>query len=263
MELFKNMPGNNSVTDNVEFDEPSHKYKYKGHEFETSVTSFVHKHFPPFIEADVIRNILGSKKMKDPSYDYYGMNREQILKKWDESRDLGTLLHAQIEYFYDNNRTSDGHIDTIEYHYFLNFDRDFPYIKPFKTEMRLYSMDLDLAGSIDLLIQNPDGTFVIMDHKRTRSIDTSTEVTRFTKYALLPGISHIMNTNLQHYSFQLNCYRYILQREYGYVISGMFLAVFHPNNKSKNYEIHSIPFMDVEMEYIMNIRLNDVKNRNK
>ena len=262
------MKANNNIDDVVEFNEGEHKYKHNGHQFEVSVTEFVHKHFPEFIEEEVINNILGSMKMNNPSYEYYGMNRQQILDYWELGKNLGTFLHAQIERYYINLKQGivepvDESKISIEYRYFLNFARDFYYINPYRTELRIYSKDLDLAGSIDLLVKNPDGTYFIFDRKRAKNINTSTTPDRYTTYGLLPGISHIMSTNLNHYRFQLNVYRYILQREYGIVVAGMALAIFHPNNKSKNYEIHSVPFMDREMEYIMNIRLQNVRNRPK
>jgi hypothetical protein len=248
-----------TINDIIEFDEPCHKYKVKGHQFTISVTGFVHSHFPPFMECNVINNILNSHKMSDPEYPYYNMNKEQILAEWNKSRDLGTLLHEQIEHYYNNNCVSIPGIDTIEYRYFLNFALDYAHIQAFKTELRIYSLELDLAGSIDLLVKNEDDTYDIIDWKRSKNIDVSTVPSRYTQYGLLPGVSHIMSTNLNHYRFQLNVYRYILQHYYGFIIRGMRLVVCHPNNKSNNYEIHEIPLMDNEMNYIMGIRKDIVK----
>lgn len=243
--------------DIVEFDEPNHKYKVGDHIFSTSVTEFVHEHFPPFIKEDVANNILKSRKMNDKSYEYYGLNKEQIFELWNHNAKLGTILHTHIEDYY-NGRGKD--IDTVEYKYFLNFVNTYSDLPIYRTEFRLFSLELDIAGSIDLLTKNPDGTYSILDWKRAKNIDTSTEITRFTTFGLLPGIRHIISTNFQHYCFQLNVYRYILQKEYGFEISNMYLVIFHPNNKSKNYEIHSVPIMDKEMEYIMNIRLQKVNS---
>lgn len=250
---------NKHEKDIVEFDEPTHKYKVGDHIFATSVTQFVHLHFPKFDEDDVCNNILKSNKMKDPFYKYYGMTKSDILDSWDVNKKFGTELHALIEDYYNGNGKKFEEVGTIEYQYFLNFTKDYKGLKAYRTEFRLFSFDLDIAGSIDLLVKNRDGTFTIVDWKRAASIDTSTAINRFTKFGLLPGISHIVSTNLQHYNFQLNVYRYILQSEYGFVISSMHLVIFHPNNKSGNYEIHDVPIMDAEMNYIMNIRLEKVK----
>lgn len=250
----------NSIDNIVDFDEIQHKYKFGDHQFSISVTGFTHEHFPEFNENAAIKAILGSKKMQDPSYEYYGMNEQGIKNHWDKGKELGTILHAQIEDYYNGRGKSFEEISTIEYRYFLNFAKDFSYINPYRTELRIFSLDLDIAGSIDLLIKNPDGTYFIMDWKRAKNIDISTIPNRYTQYGLLPGISHIMSTNYNHYCFQLNIYRYILQREYGFIVTGMALVVLHPNNKSGNYEIHSVPIMDTEMEYIMNIRLEKIRN---
>lgn len=249
----------NSINDIVEFDEPNHKYKFRDHEFSISVTGFTHEHFPEFIEEEAIQGILKSSKMQDPSYEYYGMNAIDIKNHWGKGKELGTILHAQIEDYYNGKPKSFEEVGTIEYRYFLNFARDFSYINPYRTELRIFSLDLDLAGSIDLLVKNRDGTYFIMDWKRAKNIDRSTVPNKYTKYGLLPGISNIMSTNYNHYCFQLNIYRYILQREYGLIVAGMALVVFHPNNKSGNYEIHPVPIMDDVMNYIMNIRLEKVR----
>lgn len=247
----------------LEFNEEKHTYTYNGHTFSCSVTEFVHSKFPKFVEEEVINNILGSRKMSDPNYEYYGMSKDDIKKHWKNGSDLGTIMHAQIEDYYKSGRTKLPAVITQEFGYFLNFDRDYNFINPFRMEQRIFSVELDIAGSIDLLVRNPNGTFVIIDWKRAKNIDTSQEVTRFTKFGLLPGISHITNTNYNHYCFQLNVYRYILETEYNMRVVGMSLVVLHPNNKSKNYEIHNVPFMEQEMEYIMDLRRKEVAAKRK
>ena len=246
--------------DDIEFDEKEHKYRVGNHQFSISVTGFVHEHFPEFKENEVIRGILNSKKMNDKSYEYYGMNAIQIKEKWVENARLGTELHALIEDYYNGKKRTLEEVNTKEYGYFLKFANDFDYIVPFRTEFRLRSFKLDIAGSIDLIIKNPDGTFSILDWKRAKNIDMNTEPNKYTKYGILPGISHIINTNYSHYKFQLNIYRYILESEYGFNISGMYLVIFHPNNDS--YNIIDVPKMDKEMSYIMKIRMKKIKNAN-
>jgi hypothetical protein len=248
----------NKLDDPINFNEKEHKYSYKGHIFSISVTKFVHDHFPHFDEDEVINNILNSKKMEDPTYEYYGMDKKAILKYWQDSRDLGTLLHAQIEDYYLNGRIHKD-INTIEYSYFKNFARDHSYLNIHKTEARIFSIELDIAGSVDLIVNNPDGTHSIIDWKRAKNIDTSTQITKYTKFSTVPELSHIINTNFNHYCFQLNVYKYILEKEYGYKILHMALLVFHPNNKSRNYEMYNVPHMDNEMDIIMNKRRESKK----
>lgn len=251
----------NNIETIIEFDEKAHKYKLNGHQFKTSVTEFVHEHFPKFIEDEVINNILKSRKMNDPTYTYFGMDKTQILDKWENNKVLGTIMHEQIEYFYNNNKTSKPNIEfTPEYKYFLNFANDFPNLNAYKTELRIYSLHLDLAGSIDLLVKNDDNTYDIIDWKRSKFIDNSTTPTLYTTYAILPKLSHIMNTNYNHYSFQLNVYKYILENEYGFKIKNMKLVVCHPENKTNNYEIYKVPYMDDEMSYIMKLRKDKINN---
>jgi DNA gyrase subunit A len=45
-------------------------------------------------------------------------------------------------------------------------------------------------------------------------------------------LNHLPNTNYWHYTLQLNIYRWILETHYGMKISGLYLIILHPNNKS-------------------------------
>lgn len=88
----------------LEFDEAEHKYTIKclgdspGKQAGVkSVTAFSSDDFNPNM---AISAIFRSKRHKnDPSYEYYQMTKEQILKKWEYSQELGTELHKDIEIF--------------------------------------------------------------------------------------------------------------------------------------------------------------------
>ena len=71
----------------IKFDEGPHIYTVRGETGYTSVTTWNHAHFSQFDSARILGNILRSPKMKDPSYKYYGMTGEEILKSWDDNRD--------------------------------------------------------------------------------------------------------------------------------------------------------------------------------
>ena len=87
----------------ITFDEGPHIYTVKGDSSFTSVTTWVHSHFSHFDPEEAVQKILNGKKIKDPSYKYYNMNREQILEQWDKKRiassTAGTKMHYDIESF--------------------------------------------------------------------------------------------------------------------------------------------------------------------
>lgn len=253
----------NSMTEEPNFITSTHKYNFNGHTFDTSVTSFVHSHFPPFNKKEAIRNILKSKKMQDSEYEYYGMDAKAIEQYWIDGANQGTALHEKIEHYYMNGRIPDLNDTRVEYGYFLNFASDFPNLQVFKSEMRIYSMELDLAGSIDLLVKNDDDTYSIIDWKRAKKMDTSQEPNIFSTYCKVRELNYILSTTYNHYCFQLNVYKYILEKYYGIIIKNMSLVVLHPNNVSNNYEIYEVPKLDREMNIIMQIRKQSILRRNE
>ena len=98
----------------------------------------------------------------------------------------------------------------------------------------IYDEDLLLAGSIDMVYENPDGTLMIYDWKRSKEIKKTDS---FMKYALTECISHIPDTNYWHYTLQLNTYKAILEEKYGKKVTEIYLVRLHPNNEKKSYDL--------------------------
>jgi ATP-dependent exoDNAse (exonuclease V) beta subunit len=227
---------------NISFEEGKHEYTVNGEKGYTSVTTFVHKHFSHFDSESILQNILSSKKMKDPTYKYYGMTKQQILDDWENNRNTaaqaGTNMHYDIECFYnqiDNQNTS------IEFQYFKQFVKDFPELIPYRTEWMVYYEEYRISGSIDMVFENPDGTIQIYDWKRTKGLEYESFG---NKRATTPCISHYPDTNFWHYSLQLNMYKKILEEKYGKTVTGLYLICLHPLNSPKTYERVEIPFLE-------------------
>jgi ATP-dependent exoDNAse (exonuclease V) beta subunit len=81
-----------------------------------------------------------------------------------------------------------------------------------KTEL-LYSLELRMAGQVDLLMRNEDSTeYHILDYKFIKEPLEKSYYNRFTrKYKMMSGpFSRLMDTNYSHYSIQLEIYRYLM-----------------------------------------------------
>ena len=221
--------------DNIIFDPINHKYTIKGVNYEKSVTSFVKGLFADFDCDNVIYNILRSRKIYSPDYEYYGMNKEDIKNLWKHQTNLGTLLHEDIERFYSDLPP----INTSkEYNFFLNFVKCNPHYIPFRSEWRIYSESIKLCGTVDMVYKLSNGHYIIADWKRTKHINMNQS---YDKYCIYPGLTHIPDTNYFHYALQLNIYKYILETEYGLIIDEMFLIVLHPKNGNYiKYEIMNL-----------------------
>jgi len=160
------------------------------------------------------------------------------------------------EYFEDNEYTqkelyekyksiNQNKIDEqVEWEYFLHFVRDHPELKPYRTEWMIFDEDLKLAGSIDMVYENPDGTLSIYDWKRSKDI---TKANSWKKFATNPLICDIPDTNFWHYALQLNTYKSILERKYDKKVTKLCLVRLHPDTKEKTYELIEVPILTKEI----------------
>ena len=146
--------------------------------------------------------------------------------------------------------------EQVEWEYFINFIRDHPELKPYRTEWMIFDEELKLAGSIDMVYENPDGTLSIYDWKRSKDIS---KVNSWKKFALNPLISHMPDTNFWHYSLQLNVYRRILKEKYDIDVTELALVVLHPDNYSKDYEVVEVPILDNELDNLWEYRKNQLE----
>lgn len=249
--------------DHISFEEGPHIYTVCGDRGGfTSVTTWNHSHFADFDAEGAIKKIMSSKKKNDPSYKYYGMNESDIKKMWEKKRDsaacAGTKMHNDIEYYYNKEPVTN---DSIEFQYFKNFLKDFPDLKPYRTEWMVYYEELKLSGSIDMIYENPDGSLQIYDWKRCEEIKHEAY---FGQYATTPCISHLPDTNFWHYALQLNVYKTILEHKYEKKVTDLYLVCMHPLNQYKNYQRIKVPFLDKEMKDLIQLRLAQVEeNKNK
>ena len=260
---------------NIQFFEKGHKYtiltdsesKY------TSVTTWNHTHFPKFDADQVIESMMRGKGWKE-GHKYWGLTPEQIKAQWNANKIVvavsGTDLHYEIECFMNNPNFSENYtnkelyekymetnvnhdLKSLEWQYFINFVRDNPDLKPYRTEWLIYDEDIKIAGSIDMVYENPDGTLSIYDWKRAKEI---TRINNFNRFAINPLLCHLPDSNFWHYAMQLNTYKSILEKKYGKKIKDLFLVRLHPNAEEKNYELITLPILSTEIEDLFLERKN-------
>lgn len=234
----------------------------------TSVTTWAHSQFPKFDADAVIQNIFKGKNW-GPDNKYWGMTAEQIKQSWKSNGDsvssAGTSLHETIEHFmngfgnvhlplhfthkhlfdmYANEEPDSKPTSQPDWEYFLHFVRDYPNLKPYRTEWMIFDEDVKLAGSIDMIYENPDGTMSIYDWKRSKDI---TKANTWNKFSTNPLLSHIPDTNFWHYTLQLNIYKTILERKYDVKVSSLCLVRLHPDAVEATYELLDVPILTTEM----------------
>lgn len=263
--------------DRIQFEEETHTYTIDGERAGwTSCTGFLHNFFGHFDADATIAKMMASPKWYQSKY--YGMTAEEIKKQWSDkgaaSSAAGTRMHLDIEHFYNalpaawSRQEAKGErirdVETgltcmreadswepaagAEWDYFCDYQRRHGYqFEPFRTEWLVFDEEHKVAGSIDMVYKKADGTLAIYDWKRIEELKTEN---RFQSG--LGPVEHLPDTNYWHYSLQLNVYRYILQKHYGYVVSELALVVLHPNNSS--WRVAKLNFMDEEVAGMMAAR---------
>lgn len=254
----------------IQFFEDGHKYiitcdpdsKY------TSVTTIIHDNFPSFNAEIIVAKMMSSPNYKE-GHKYWGMTGDEIKAKWSNdgtsASGAGTEMHYQIECFMNNPNVNSSYthkqlyydyvksssnttrkrkqtqiIQTTEWSYFIDFIKNTPHLKPYRTEWTVYHEDLKIAGSIDMVYENADGTLSIYDWKRSKEI---VRTNNFNEFATTECIRHIPNVNYWHYALQLNIYKAILETKYGKKVRDLYLVRLHPDNIDKTYDLIMLPIL--------------------
>ena len=202
---------NKLFSDNISLDRDNHIYKLKSNpniEF-ISVTTFISQFFEKF-EAEKIAQRLVTYSPK-----YMDMTVSSILKMWGDSAIHGTKVHEEIENCLLNK------IEATE----LKAMQGLSWLNKFKLqsdfllypEVMIYSEELKLSGTIDLLLFNKDTQeYIIMDWKTSKSISTKA----FNKKTgILPQSMNIEDSKFNQYALQLSMYRYLIEKYYGLNVS--------------------------------------------
>ena len=206
----------------ITFEEDGHIYTIRGDKYYKSCTTWIKSFFEKFNADSIIDKMMESDQWSTNKY--FGMTKPEIKTLWSENgkkaAEFGTSMHKHIEEFYNGIDLPASY--PIELSYFANFYRDHPELVPFRTEMMIYDEDIRICGSVDMLFLNEDNSLSIYDWKFSKEIQTHS----YGKKGLGP-MSDLNDCNTTHYSLQLNLYREILEKKYGFTIRDMVLVFMH------------------------------------
>ena len=238
----------------IKFVSDSYSYYINGKKTSTSVTGLIEKFFNPFNSREVAATMIA----RDDFYDeeryakYWPIlepfdkplsqdDTEKIIDiiavSWEENGDnasqAGTNMHESIEDFYTHGKQLP---DTNESKHFLAFHKyaiSLGY-RPLRAEQILWDADLNIAGCADMLYIPTDTPKDIckpkvwlVDWKRSKEIRKH----GYGKHGT--GLcSHKKDCNFEHYSLQLNIYKFLLQKNYGLEVTRMTLVILHPDQKT-------------------------------
>lgn len=238
-----------------------------------SVTTFIHSLFPEFDEDFVIDKMMAAPKWNDPVENpYYGMTKEEIKEQWYEIRtkasEDGTAMHANLEMYYSDRPYEDK---SVEFGHFKEYEKAYVTgkLRPYRTEWTIYSILLQLCGSVDILYEYaddrvfPDGKkhLVMADWKRSKKI------TQYNSYqsGSKACTEMVGDCNYIHYTIQLSLYKWILEEYYDVVIDNMYLVVLHPNQDKYICmpldTKHSKPLIDGVLQHRYDFLQRSIKNQ--
>ena len=241
----------------IDFEPEGHIYTYKGETRLLPVSSLIAHFFEPF----------DAQAIAQRQWERYGIPVEESLAKWQRIRrlasEVGTFMHEQTEHyfqqgFFETEYTFcfQGEEEVVniekEKQYFLRFVNDYQ-IRPYRQEWPVYDTDLNIAGTIDLICKETDGTFTIYDWKRSGKVVNSMGQPIVEAFGGKTGINGITlpDTAFYHYCMQQNLYRYMLETHYGIKVRGMNLVVLCPDYPT--YFVAQVPKMDEVNQQIVAI----------
>jgi hypothetical protein len=241
----------------IDFEPEGHIYTYKGDTKLLPVSSLIAYFFEPF----------DAEAAAQRQWERYHIPVEESLTKWKRigclACEVGTFLHEQTEHFFQ-----EGFFDTDytfcfqdkeeqisierEKQHFLCFVEDYK-IQPYRQEWPVYDTGLNIAGTIDMICKEADGTFTIYDWKRSGKVVNlygQPIVEAFGGKMSLNGIN-LPDTAFYHYCLQQNLYRYMLETHYGIRVRGMNLVVLCPDYPT--YYVAQVPRMEEVVAQVIDI----------
>ena len=202
---------NTLFSNHITLDRDNHIYKLQDYEdikF-TSVTTFIGQFFEEFDAKKV------ATKLVKTNIKYMHMSVEELMAQWKYSADYGTIVHEELEDYIINGtevkeKKSIQGIDWLK-KYMMKSNYDV------YSECVVYSKELKLAGTIDLLLYDKNSdSYNILDWKTSKRIDSKAFKNKKGNHSVT---SNMDDCNFNHYALQISLYRYILEEFYGLKIS--------------------------------------------
>ena len=224
----------------LRFDAEAHQYYINGQPA-TAVSTIVSRFFPEFDTA-----YWSARKASE-----MGCTAEELAQQWADkaaaSSSAGTALHQQIEDFYNNGTPGTG----PDFVHFLNFHHAHSHLVPHRTEWQVYNEELMLAGTVDFVARNSDGSMSIYDWKRSHKVVEPSGQIKSNSYQTKEGpLKDLPDCSFSHYTLQQNIYKWLLESSYGCRVRDMNLVVLHP--ELDRYHVVPVPERPQHVAHILN-----------
>ena len=206
----------------IKLDESTHKYILEGHkeiDF-TSVTTCIAAFFETFNKNEVAHKLVTYVKK------YKGRTVKDLICEWDETAQFGTTVHKEIEDYIKLKKIpeTDRAIAGIEWlkKYLQKSDYEL------FSEVIVYSLELKIAGTIDLIIfDKVSKKYSILDWKTSKSISTDSYKMKIGNSA---ETADLLDCKFNHYALQLSLYRYLLEKNYNLELDDQIIIHLDKNS---------------------------------
>ncbi len=231
------------TNDKFKFQADSHSYFYGKKRF-TAVTTFIEnfkKKFNTELESEKKAIKILKQEGKELDEVTIKIYQNRLIKEWTNKKDvaceLGGITHKVIEDLLNGSHIEPILNDEAAKRY-LKFKKLFdskikPIIIPLGQEIKVYSEDLELAGTIDCLVlrlgKDNKWRLEIWDWKTNGKFTTDSD---FCFNNLLAPFADEKENKLNLYSIQLNLYKLILASK-GILVDGECVIVYIPPNEDE------------------------------
>lgn len=185
--------------------------------------------------------------------------KKQIAHFWSslgtKASSEGTNMHLQLE-LKNNDEKYDAAMHEVKL--YMDFVRDHPWLEPFRTEWSVFSTEAQLAGQIDLVVQDTRFSppkYYIIDFKRCKELLTPSNP--YGKFGKVP-FHQVPDTAYGHYSVQQTAYRWFLETLYGITISKCYLLQLHPC--MQKYHFIRLPNLRINFNIAIQERIRSMRS---
>lgn len=211
----------------LDFNSEEHIYKHRDRKL-SSVSSVIKEFTEPF-DADRIAGYVAKSR---------GISKAEVLQEWEDKKNAacnkGNRVHDFGEnYGYsliDRDILSSTPSDLYEKAVLAFWDSIPDHIEPFMFELKMFSVELGIAGTADIILYNTrTGKFIIADYK--------TNIDLFKNYkgkTLLSPMNNLLDNPYNKYQIQLSLYQHLFE-QCGFEVEGRKIIWLKPDGTFDMY----------------------------